>query len=183
MAAGHRRLRTGGYLGTGCSVGRWRTQHGAFKIVYLDDRGFPEAELFAIQHLTPEVLWQEGLLDHPNTATGLRSVSIVSPDTAVTADRLSRFGVSQSHGPHGDRFDLDGGGWIDVMTEQAAAKAFPGVALPAMPCAIASSYSVESLSAVADLLGSAQVAHHRSSNLVRVMPDAAEGCVVDFVET
>jgi catechol 2,3-dioxygenase-like lactoylglutathione lyase family enzyme len=158
------------------------TEEGRFKIVYLDDRAVPEAELFAIQHLTPNVLWQDGLLDHPNTATGLLSVSIVSPDSTATTGRLSRLGLSHSAGPHGDRFALASGGWIDVMSEQASAKAFPGARLPALPCAIAARYTVENLAAAEACLDKERIAYERTRVCVRVLPEAAEGCVVDLIQ-
>ncbi|MEM8590437.1 MAG: VOC family protein [Pseudomonadota bacterium] len=158
------------------------TKHGAFKIVYLDDTAMPEVELFAIQHLTPEVLWQEPLLDHPNTAIGLQSAAIVSDDAAASAGRLARLGLSQTTGPHGSRFPLAGGAWIDVMTEAAAAKAFPGVTPPGAPSAIATSFIVGSLAAAADCLAKERVNAERSSDRLRVLPDEAEGSVIDFVE-
>ncbi|MEO1225694.1 MAG: VOC family protein [Pseudomonadota bacterium] len=158
------------------------TKHGAFKIVYLDDTAVPEVELFAIQHLTPEVLWQEALLDHPNTAIGLQSATIVSGDAASTAGRLIRLGLSQTAGPHGDRFLLADGAWIDVMTEAAAAKAFPGVTLPMVPSAIAASFTVGSLTAAVDCLAKERVDAERLGDRLRVLPDEAEGSVIDFVE-
>ena len=52
-------------LGRDVPLAEGGTEHGAFRIVYLDDTAVPEVELFAIQHLTPDVLWQPALLDHP----------------------------------------------------------------------------------------------------------------------
>ncbi len=158
------------------------TKHGAFRIVYLDDTAMPEVELFAIQHLTPEVLWQEPLLDHPNTAVGLQSATIVSDDAAVTAGRLARLGLAETSGPHGSRFPLADGAWIDVMTEAAAAKAFPGVTAPVVPSAIAASFTVGSLAAAADCLARDRVDAERVGDRLRVLPDEAEGSVIDFVE-
>lgn len=157
------------------------TKEGAFRIVYLDDDAVPEIDLFAIQHLTPDVLWQEALLDHPNTAVGLRSASIVSPDTAATVGRLTRLGLTHGQGPHGDRLELAGGGWIDVMTVQAAAKAFPGVTPPTVPSAIAASYVVQSLQTAAGFLDKERVAYQASRGCLRILPDLAEGCVVDLI--
>lgn len=169
-------------LGRDVPLAEGGERHGAFKIVYLDDTAMPEVELFAIQHLTPEVLWQEALLDHPNTTIGVQSATIVSDDAASTAGRLTRLGLAQATGPHGGRFMLADGAWIDVMTEAAAAKAYPGVAPPAMPSAIAAGFSVASLASAADCLSKEGVAFQTLGDRLRVLPDQAEGSVIDFVE-
>lgn len=169
-------------LGRDVPLAEGGTQHGAFRIVYLDDTAMPEVELFAIQHLTPAVLWQEPLLDHPNTAIGLQSATIVSDDAAATAGRLTRLGLAETSGPHGSRFPLHDGAWIDVMMEPAAAKAYPGVTPPAIPSAIGASFTVARLASAADYLTKEGVAFQRSSDRLRVLPDEAEGSVIDFVE-
>lgn len=158
------------------------TRHGAFTIVYLDDSAVPEVELFAIQHLTPDVLWQKALLDHPNTALGLRSATVVSDDAAVTAQRLARLGLTRSSGPHGDRFAMAGGAWIDVISRPAAEAAYPGMEPPAIPGAIAAGYTVGSLSAAADFMAEQGVGFQTLNDRLRVPADAAEGCVVDFFQ-
>ncbi|MEM7445861.1 MAG: VOC family protein [Pseudomonadota bacterium] len=157
-------------------------KHGAFNNVYLSDEAVPEVELFAIEHLTPEVLWQDALLHHPNSAVGLQSVSIVSDEADVTASRVIRLGLNRTPGPHGDRFVCRDGGWIDVMSSHAAAKAFPDATPPTIPCAIASSYWVEELRTARDFLAGEGVDFEASRGRLRVPPDFAEGCIIDFVE-
>ena len=63
----------------------------------------------------------------------------------------------------------------------AAEKAYPGTKPPAMPGAVAASYSVENLSAAADFLTNEGVAFQTLRNRLRVPADRAEGCIVDFV--
>src|SRR5262249_20488835 len=47
------------------------TKPAQFRIVGLPPGTFPEAKLFLIEQVTPDVLWQPALLDHPNGVTGL----------------------------------------------------------------------------------------------------------------
>ncbi|EFH09459.1 VOC family protein, partial [Teichococcus cervicalis] len=50
----------------------------------------PEGRLQLIQHLTPELLWQERWLEHPNRAVALEQAILVAPDAAASAAALSR---------------------------------------------------------------------------------------------
>jgi hypothetical protein len=50
----------------------------------------PEGRLQLIRHETPEALWQERFLDHPNHAVALEAVVIATPAPAESAARLSR---------------------------------------------------------------------------------------------
>lgn len=50
----------------------------------------PEGRLQLIQHLTPELIWQERWMDHPNQAVALTELVLVSAEPAVTSARLSK---------------------------------------------------------------------------------------------
>jgi len=50
----------------------------------------PEGLINLVRHLTPEALWQERFLRHPNKATALAEVMIAVDDPATTAARFSR---------------------------------------------------------------------------------------------
>jgi hypothetical protein len=50
----------------------------------------PEARINLIRHLTPELLWQERFLSHPNHAVALEAVVLAVPAPAESAARLSR---------------------------------------------------------------------------------------------
>ena len=50
----------------------------------------PEGRIHLIRHLTPEALWQERFLHHPNHAIALEEVVLVVAEPAATAARLSR---------------------------------------------------------------------------------------------
>ena len=65
------------------------TRLGRFRILHLDDGLFAPAELFYIEHATPDVLWQPPLLDQPNGVIGLAAVTICTDDVAATVRDLS----------------------------------------------------------------------------------------------
>ena len=50
----------------------------------------PEGRIHLIRHRTPEALWQERFLHHPNHAVALEEVVLAVAEPAVTAARLSR---------------------------------------------------------------------------------------------
>jgi hypothetical protein len=80
-----------------------------FELLQLPDQ--PEGRLNLVRHLTPEVLWRECFLHHPNNAHDLTEVSLSVADPADTAGRFSRlvgcvvipdatsgFGLELAHG-------------------------------------------------------------------------------------
>jgi Glyoxalase-like domain len=59
-----------------------------FALIQLPDQ--PEGRINLVRHLTPEVLWQERFLRHPNNAAALDEVVIAVAEPAETASRFSR---------------------------------------------------------------------------------------------
>lgn len=89
----------------------------------------PEGRIQLIRHLTPELLWQPDLLDHPNCAVALEEVTLVVADPAASADRFARL-VGGAATPTAD------GLVITLPTGQVrftAGEPYPGVTAPALP--------------------------------------------------
>jgi hypothetical protein len=94
----------------------------------------PEGRVHLIRHESPEALWQERFMRHPNHATALEEVVLVVAEPAATAARLSRLagqpvtpdeaGGYMLHLPRG-RLRMLPGGSIGAV--------FPDVAAPALP--------------------------------------------------
>jgi catechol 2,3-dioxygenase-like lactoylglutathione lyase family enzyme len=61
---------------------------GLARFQIIDFPTVPEGVFFAIHHDTPELLWQPELLEHPNGAIGLDSVTVAVADPAGFAARL-----------------------------------------------------------------------------------------------
>jgi len=59
-----------------------------FALIQLPDQ--PEGRFNLVRHLTPDALWQDRFLRHPNNATTLEAVDLVVQDVWDTAARLSR---------------------------------------------------------------------------------------------
>jgi catechol 2,3-dioxygenase-like lactoylglutathione lyase family enzyme len=65
------------------------TRKAAFRNLYFDLAAYPESRMIFIEHLTPEVLWQPHLIDHPNGATAIRDVFFCVPDAQAAADKYA----------------------------------------------------------------------------------------------
>lgn len=59
-----------------------------FDLLQLPDQ--PEGRFNLVHHLTPELLWQERFLHHPNSAVSLEAVELAVAEPMATASRLSR---------------------------------------------------------------------------------------------
>jgi hypothetical protein len=94
----------------------------------------PEGRVHLIRHETPEALWQERFLHHPNHAAALEDVVLVVAEPAATAAHLSRLAgrpvVPDAAG--GYRLDLPRGN-LRMLPEAALGAVFPGVAVPVVP--------------------------------------------------
>lgn len=62
----------------------------SFRTHQMDRAQFPLGMAFLCQHLTPELLWQPALLDHPNTATRIGEVMAVSADPGRDGAEFAR---------------------------------------------------------------------------------------------
>ncbi|HEY3849015.1 MAG TPA: VOC family protein [Acetobacteraceae bacterium] len=94
----------------------------------------PEGRIHLIRHETPEALWQERFMHHPNHATALEEVVIAAPEPAATAARLSRL-AGRPVAP-----DALGGyllhlpsGRVRMLPAGSLGAVFPDVAVLALP--------------------------------------------------
>jgi len=93
-----------------------------------------EPRLQLLRHLTPELVWQEHFLHHPNHAVALDAVVMVAEPAAPTAARLSRVaGVPVAPDPVGGYTLRLGRGQVRVLPPDALAAVFPSVAIPSLP--------------------------------------------------
>lgn len=89
----------------------------------------PEGRIQLIRHLTPELLWQPDLLDHPNRAVALDEVTVVVGDPAASADRFARLvGIAATPVSDGLVITLPRGR-VRITTGEP----YPGVAAPSLP--------------------------------------------------
>ncbi|WP_293863408.1 VOC family protein [uncultured Alsobacter sp.] len=97
--------------------------------VSLPDLGPAGLRLFACQHLTRDLVWREGWLDHANGAQGVERVILVDPDPQAAGEAHARvFGAGAvTHDARGLTVRV-GSEAIEVLTPEAFGAEFPGVA-------------------------------------------------------
>ncbi|MCX7383726.1 MAG: VOC family protein [Alphaproteobacteria bacterium] len=87
-----------------------------------------------IRHLTPELVWIEADLHHPNHAVALDELVIAADPSATLAADLSRAAGRPVRPDRREGFVLDlPAGRVRVLTPDAVRAEFPGVVLPALP--------------------------------------------------
>jgi hypothetical protein len=145
----------------------------------VDTELFPEVELFFIEHATPDVLWQQGLLDHPNGVQALSGITLCSEDPEDTADRFERLTLRARE--EGEiRFELDEGS-IEIAGVDEVTGHFSDVVLPAVPCVAVVSLTVSDVEETRRYLKDNAVTPHPADNGVWVRPERAGGVVLHFV--
>lgn len=95
----------------------------------------PEGRIQLIRHLTPEAIWQDRFLTHPNGAAALDSVIIAVSQPAETAARFSRLaGLPVTPDPAGGfALALPQGGTVRILPHTALGEVLPDVAIPSLP--------------------------------------------------
>ena len=129
------------------------TRKAAFRNLYFDLAAYPESRMIFIEHLTPEVLWQPHLIDHPNGATAIRDVFFCVPDAKAAADKYAAlFGAAAEVTAEGERrIALDRGN-VWIATPEAWARRAPGAAAPSLPSPAGMGFAVKDLAVTRALL-------------------------------
>lgn len=143
----------------------------------------PEGRIQLIRHLTPEAIWQERFLTHPNGAVALEAVVLAVAQPAETAMRLSRLAglpvVPDVTG--GFRLDLPEGGTARVVPAAALPQVLPGTHIPSLPFIAGLVLRTEDGgAAAARILHTAGIAAQRTELGLQVAPDQAGGAALVF---
>ena len=140
----------------------------------------PEGRVQLVRHLTPEAIWQERWMRHPNGATELRAALIVSERPAESAARLSRLaGLPLEPDPAGGfALPLPDGARVRMVSADVAAGLLPGVVAPVLPAVMGLVIGVSDLSATRDALSG--VTRIELAEGVMVPPGEAAGCALVF---
>ena len=141
----------------------------------------PEGRLQLIRHLTPEAIWQERFLTHPNHAVGLEEVVIAVEQPAEAAARFSRLaGRPVVPDPVGG-FTLPlPRGSVRLLPAEALGEVLPGAVVPCLPYIAGIVVRTDDLNATSQLLGERGVPHERCEGGVLVGADQAAGAAVRF---
>jgi catechol 2,3-dioxygenase-like lactoylglutathione lyase family enzyme len=154
------------------------TRPALFRVVGVSSDAFPAAELLFVEHQTPELLWQKGLLDHPNGATALAGVTICSDDPDETAERFEEVTLRERE-DRAPRFSLDEG-FVEMQSPDEIAERYEGAVLPAVPCVAVVRFSVSDLEATRAYLEGQKITAHGGGKRIWVRPERAGGVVLEF---
>lgn len=161
------------------------TSDAAFTVARTQAEATPGAWLFVCQHHTPEVVWREDYLEHPNGALGIAEVIGIADDLdAVARSYGAIFGERLQ--PAADTVTvLAGSATITFLSPAAFAERFGGIggdASGALPRLAALRIKVERLEAVRETLSREGVhCEERAQDALLVPPDEACGTVFEFV--
>lgn len=61
-----------------------------FRTVHMDPKFFPASRLYFCEHQTPELVWHDAFMRHPNTANALTRIIVAAADADVQAAALAR---------------------------------------------------------------------------------------------
>jgi hypothetical protein len=144
-----------------------------FALIQLPDQ--PEGRINLVRHLTPEALWQERFLHHPNNAVALAEVVIVVEQPAQTAARFSRL-VGCPVVP-----DPAGGFALDLP--QGRVRVVPDASLPSVVPRIhgISVRTNDGNAAIGRLLVQRRIAHRRVGDALSIDAVETGGVALRFV--
>jgi hypothetical protein len=153
----------------------------AFARIPLPPGESQEGRIQLIQHLTPDVMWQPHLLDHPNRAQALVDtiVCVTSPEESVR--RFARLtGVAPTRDGHRHIFDFKHGR-LSVIAPTDLDTLLPGATMPTLP--FIAGYVVatdDRNAALVTLLAQNSIAFTRRGDDVIVPQDFAGGATLVF---
>ena len=153
-----------------------------FNLVRLPPEETPEGRVLAIQHLTPEFLWQARYLDHPNGAVALTGIVVCVEDIDDAVARYSRyFGTHPSFANAQYVFALQAGRFVLAGSE--ALQELYGVMPPTLPFAACFTIAVEDIDRTAALLERNGVSFSATGGHLVVSANEAQGATVVFTPT
>ena len=142
----------------------------------------PEGRLQLIRHLTPEAIWQERFLAHPNHAVALEEVVIAVEHPAESAARFSRLAGRPVVPDAAGGFALPlPRGTVRLLPPDALGAAFPGAAVPSLPFIAGLVVRSGEIAATARLLGERGVPYRALGTDLLVGADQGAGAALRFI--
>jgi catechol 2,3-dioxygenase-like lactoylglutathione lyase family enzyme len=140
----------------------------------------PEGLICVVQHVNPELVFQDVVRNHPNGAQALTEVTLCSetPDQTVATYRKI-LQVPPTDGSFGQVLDC-GEARLTIVDPDGLAAMYPGTKPPALPCLPAFTVGVADIAHTAMYLRGAGIPFHEETNRLWVEPAFAGGTVVAF---
>jgi catechol 2,3-dioxygenase-like lactoylglutathione lyase family enzyme len=140
----------------------------------------PEGLVCVVEHVNPELVFQEMVMNHANGAQAVVEVTLCSASPeAACASYQKILGVPPTSAPFGHVLDC-GEARIVVVDQQGLEARYPGVHPPAMPSLPAFAVGVADLSHTAMYLRSVGVPFTEDTGRLWVAPEHGGGTVVEF---
>jgi hypothetical protein len=135
----------------------------------------PEARINLIQHLTPELLWQQRFLAHANHVVALEEVTLVVAAPAVTAERFSRLSRCVVVPDQAGGFALDlSRGRVRLLPPDA-------VPAPTIPAIVSVTlHTDDGNAAIVRIAQQNSLRYRIHQDRLNVPPDAARGLALQF---
>ena len=150
-----------------------------FNLVRLPPEETPEGRVLAIEHLTPEYLWQDRYLDHPNGAVALTELVVCVADVDEAARRYARyFGIPVTRDGMVAQCALQAGKF--VLIDRANLRASYGIDPPVLPFAASFTIAVTDLRKTQKVLETNGVAVTQRDGRLMVAGSDAHGAMVVF---
>lgn len=140
----------------------------------------PEGLICVVEHVNPELVFQEVVRDHPNGAQAVVEITLCSEtpvETAATFQKLLR--VPPTNGTFGQVLDC-GEARLTLVNPAGLAEMYPGTKAPAVPSLPAFTVGVADLAHTAMYLRSSSVPFHEDTDRLWVEPRYCGGTVVAF---
>lgn len=152
-----------------------------FTVIRPEPGLLPEGRVQFLSQDTPELVWEERWLDHPNGAVALSDLLMCVDDVDECAQRYARYLRTDARPIAGGRVLRFQRGALSILTPQALRDAMPGAQPPPTPCMAAYAVRVADLAATGAYLRDAGFTCTRSDNGALVLPmPASLGSVLVF---
>ncbi len=141
----------------------------------------PEGRLQLIRHLTPEAIWQERFLVHPNHAVALREVVIAVDQPAEAAARFSRLAGRPVVPDPAGGFALPlARGTVRLLPPDVIGAVLPGTAISSLPFIAGIAVRTDNIEATARLLSERGVPLSQPAADLLVGADHGAGAAIRF---
>jgi len=155
-----------------------------FRTVHLDPKYFQAGRIYFCEHQTPELVWHEAFISHPNSARHLEGLVVVADDAAAQARSVGR-ALGLAAGP--DARIRSRGLRIDFVSRSRLHELYRDLACPAPPGAKAAAMTigVASFAALKDAMEPRLAAKLFDGGDGRLVLPASEcfGVAIEFVTT
>jgi hypothetical protein len=134
-----------------------------FTVLRVPPEAMPEGRVQIVEHHTPELLWQERWLDHPNGACALLASIVCVGDVAEAASRFARFAQATVRRTGGVAVVEGRGHGRVLILDAEAARSWLSIVPPCLPWIAGTVLRVDDLAATSRYLKRAGCAARRAS--------------------